>query len=365
MRILHYFDKDDAMISLHVKMLAEGMGLEAENHTATEAEQARTLLRGGQYNILHLHGCWRNSSRSIVNTALRQGCRLVLTPHGQLEPWVQEESRWKEKMPKRILYQRNIVKEAYAVIIQGKMEQDGMERLGWNPRTIIIRNAVITHSITPAEMARQTYAVYRKVMDSNPLELMTDELREILKNILLTGITGDRRWVDEEFTFPAISKDDWRLLLNYANQEQVTDTLHRGIRGLGLDAPDIDVERIDYFTPEGFQQAESINATIGYQFVSENERLIATFRYLRKLMSKGQLGIKHLVELDRELREHGCEEEKLDDDLKNIKLWLPASRLMQVMNDLTGLSEGFMPIKPTNDRTTRRIRRALDEHLKI
>ena len=167
------------MIAQHVQMLSE------YGHCATEAEQAKTLLQGGSYDILHLHGCWRNSSRSIVNIAMRLGCRLVVTPHGGLEPWVQEEKRWKEKLPKRILYQRDIIRRAYAVIIQGKMEDECMKRLGWNPRTVIIRNAVITQSTTPKEMAAQTLAVYRKVMDSNQLELMDDDMRDMLLDIIM------------------------------------------------------------------------------------------------------------------------------------------------------------------------------------
>ena len=79
------------MVTQHVTMLQEGMGRDAENHLASNADDARTLLQGSHYDILHLHGCWRNSSRAIVNIAIRKGCRLVVTPHGQLEPWVQEQ----------------------------------------------------------------------------------------------------------------------------------------------------------------------------------------------------------------------------------------------------------------------------------
>ena len=222
MRILHYYDKSDDMVSQHVKLLTGAMGLEADNHQATEAEQAKTLLKGGQYDLLHIHGCWRNSQRAIVRQALRQGVRIVLTPHGQLQPWIQDERFWGEKLPKRLLYQRDVVEHAYAVIIQGQMEQGCMERLGWNPRTVVIRNAVLTNSISPTDMARQTSKVYRKVLDSNTLELMTDGTRDALRDILTAGITGDRRWLKADGDTPAegysISQDEWRKLLCYAHQ---------------------------------------------------------------------------------------------------------------------------------------------------
>lgn len=359
MRILHYYPKEDTMIAQHVQMLSE------YGHCATEAEQAKTLLQGGRYDILHLHGCWRNSSRSIVNLAMRQGCRLVVTPHGGLEPWVQEEQRWKEKLPKRILYQRSIIRRAYAVIIQGKMEDECMQHLGWNPRTVIIRNAVITHSTTPQEMAAQTLAVYRKVMDSNQLELMNDEMRDLLHDIIMAGITGDRRWLTNVTYHSPITTEEWRQLLCYAHQEEITDTIQRGIRVLGLECPDLDVEKIDYYLPADYKFAETIGKTIGNQFATENDRLMATFKQIRKLVSNRQLGIKHLIELDRELRQHGCEEELLAEDLKERRLIKLASRIMYITHELTGLTEGFMPVTPLNDRISRAIRRQVDERLKI
>lgn len=363
MKVLHYYSKDDLMVSQYVSMLCQGMGLEAHQHQATESGEARKLLQENHYDILHLHGCWRNSSRSIVNMALKANTRLVLTPHGQLQPWVLEERQWKEKLPKRLLYQRNIVRRAYAVIIQGKMEQECMQRLRWNPRTVIIRNCVVTSSTTKTDMARQTFSLYRKVMDSNPLELMQDETRQTLRTLIKAGITGSQRWLTADDERPVINQ--WRELLCFAHQEQITDTIQRGIRVLGLDAPDIDVEHIAHFLPDGFQPAESIGAAIGNQFVSENERLLATFRYLRKLTVSHQLGIKHLVELNRELREHDCNEETLRDSLEERYLLKSAARLMQLMQDLTGLTEGFMPIPPLNDRITRQIRRQIDNHLTI
>ena len=359
MRVLHYYPKEDTMISQHVQMLSE------YGHCATEAEQAKTLLQGGCYDILHLHGCWRNSSRIIVNIAMRQGCRLVVTPHGGLEPWVQEERRWKEKLPKRILYQRDIIRRAYAVIIQGKMEDECMKRLGWNPRTVIIRNAVITQSTTPKEMAAQTFAVYRKVMDSNQFELMDDAMRDTLHDIIVAGITGDRRWLTDATRHSPFTTEQWRQLLCYAHQEEITDTIRHGIRVLGLDCPELDVETIDYFLPENYKATESIGKTIGNQFASENDRLLATFKQIRKLVSSRQLSIKHLIELDRELRQYSCEEELLADDLKERRLWKLASRIMQVCQELTGLTEGFMPVAPIDDRQARAIRRQVDDRLKI
>lgn len=363
MRVLHYYTEDDPMVCLHVSTLCDNMRGKIDCHLATDGNAARTLLQGSHYDLLHLHGCWCNSARSIVNLALRQGTRLLLTPHGQLEPWVMEENKWREKMPKRLFYQRDIVRKAYAVVIQGKMEQECMQQLAWNRRTVIIRNSVITSLTSPSDMAAQTLALYQKVVDSNPLHRMQADTQTALRTIIKAGITGDKRWLTDDDSLPAVTQ--WREILCYAHQEEIIDSIRRGIRVLGLEVPDINVERIDYFVPDTMQPAAAIGTAIGNQFVSENERLLATFRYLRRIIDNGQIGIKHLIELDRELREHDCQEEELRDTLEEKNLLKIAARLMQVMMELTGLTEGFMPVKPLDDRLSRRLRKQIDNHLTI
>lgn len=365
MRVLHFYSPTDSMIAQHVNLLANGMGLGAENHLATEDGQVKTLLQNGHYDILHLHGCWRNTMRTIVNMAKKQGIRIIVTPHGQLEPWVVEEDYWKEKLPKQLLYQRDIIRQAYAIIIQGKMEQECMQKLAWNSRCIIIRNAIITQSITAENMARETLAVYRKIMDSNTLELMDNETRKALATMIKAGITGDIRWFDTLPSTINLEQENWRRLLCYAHQEQITDVVQRGIRVLGCDAPDIDTSQIPCFLPDDFLAAHSIGEDIGNQFASENDRLMATFRQIRKLIANRQLGIKHLIELDRELRQHYCEEDTLGETLKERKLWTLARRMMHILSETTSFTEGYMPVPPLNDRLTRQIRQQIENHLKI
>ncbi len=282
MRILHFYPKTDTAISQYFEMLTTHMGIEVENHKASTGEEAKQLLRTIQFDILHIYGCWNNAQFTIVRKALRQGARLVVTPYGQLEPWIQQQDFWKEKLPKRIVYQKSVIEQAYAVIVQGNMELECMKKLGWNQRCVIIRNALITNSITPRDMARQTFDLYQRVIDSNPLQLMNDNTRDFVKYLITIGITGDVRWLKNEET-PMLG--DWRQILCYAHQEQIMPTIMRAVRTLGLMVPDIDATQIPYFLPDNYVETKSIQQTIGNQFVSENERLIATFKLIKKLIA--------------------------------------------------------------------------------
>ena len=365
MRILHYSPTPpDSMITAYVSALCGGMGPEAVNDTASRPAEAVGLLASRRYDIAHLHGCWHNSMAKVARQALRTGARLVYSPHGELEPWVREANFWREKLPKQLLYQKRIVSRSYAVIIQGKMEEECMRKLGWNSRTFIIRNSLITQSITAAEMARQTLTVYRLVLDSNPLERMTAPTRDSLRQLIKAGITGDERWVREQCL--TIDDDEqWRMLLCYAHQEHLTELVRRGADILSMQCPDLDASRIDYILPDGYKAPQSIAGAIGSSFATENDRLLATFRHLRRLVITRQIAISHLAELDRELRSHDCEEDRLNETLKERRLYTLAARLMHIMSDLTGLDEGYMPMPPLDGRATRIINRQIANHLHI
>jgi hypothetical protein len=365
MKILHYYTDDpQGMIAPYVAQLCEALERECRSDKTADAADALQRLGSLHYDILHLHGCWNNASWRVVRKAKAEGTRLVLSPHGQLEPWVVGDNYWQEKLPKKLLYQRRMVQQAYAVVLQGRMEEECMQKLGWNKRTAIIRNCIITRSISSQEMARQMSSLYRIVLDSNPFELMTDDTRHTLQQLIKTGITGDERWLAEPCV--AITDDDqWRLLYCYARQEKIEHVIDRGLRLLRLNAPDIDVSQSQCFMPESYEAPQSIEQAIGLQFASENDRLMATFRHLRKLQQHRRLTIAHLIELDKELRQHDAVENELCERLQEHHLYPFTARLMQLTGDLTGLDEGFMPMPPLNDRTTRQMRRQIDNHLKI
>ena len=352
------------MITNYVNMLVNSMGLEAENVIAEKEALAKEKLQTIHFDILHIHGCWHYSAYRILKTAIKRGVRAVLSPYGQLEPWIVEEHYWKEKLPKKLLFQRNIVESAYAIIIQGKMEEECIKKLGWNNRLEIIRNPIITHSTTSSEMAYKTYCIYRKVLDSHTIGLMREQTRILLRCFIKAGITGDSRWVTDDL-IDINDPEQWRYILIYAHYENISGMVLRGAHLLNYQVPDMDIHKISCFLPKNYEMPKSVQDAIGMQYASENDRLIATFKHVRKLVLHHQLTISHLCEIDRELREHDVEEDHLTEALKEAKLYKIACRIMQLLDDYTGIDEGFMPIPPLDDRITKRIRQQIYNHLKI
>ena len=352
------------MITSYVNILVGSMGLEAENIIVEDEASAKEKLQTIHFDILHIHGCWYYAAYRVLKMAMAKNTRLVLTPYGQLEPWILKENHWKEKVPKKLLFQKEIIKKAYAIIIQGKMEEECIREIGWNNRLEIIRNPLITHSITPSEMAYKTYCVYRKVLDSHPIDMMRDQTRYLLRCFIKAGITGDSRWVTDDL-YKIKDPEQWRYILIYAHYEHISAIILRGAHLLNYQVPDVDVHKISCYLPDQYETTKTIEEAIGMQYASENDRLMATFKQVRKLIFHHQLTISHLCEIDKELREYDVEEDHLCETLKEARLYKTACRVMQLLSDYTGFDEGFMPVPPLDDRITRQIYQQIYNRLKI
>ena len=331
MKTLHLYPADDPLIAAHVALLQEG-------------EESFS----GQPDIVHVHGCWRYNIVRQAMRAHRQGARIVMTPHNGLSPWIVSERRMTEKLSKTLLWQRRMVESAYVIIAQGPMETKALTELGWTPRIETIRNAVVTNSITPEATRRHTLDVYRKVLDSNTIELMSDDSRRLMTMLLKAGITGDRRWVAGDA--PDISETEWRRLLVYADHENVRTVIDRGTHVMGIRAPYIETAQIKSYLPTDYQLPKVDNHTVE-GIVSE--------------MHHGPLTLRQIVELDRALRRPDADDERMVDELTEKRLIRYFRHVLQLLKEVTLLDEGFMPADAIDDKQTEKLRRQLLAHLRI
>ena len=357
MKILHVYLKADEMVAQHVAQLMEGMQLSAEVQAVSNLADFKSVCRTFRPDIVHCHGCWQYAIVNAGNIARKQGARIVLSPHGQLEPWVFEEKPLQEKFHKTALWQKPFVEKAYALIAFGKMEQQYLAQLKWNPRIEVIHNAVITNSTTREKMCAQTFAVYQKVLDSNVLEQMNDDTQQLMVTIIKAGTLGDSRWVKAP-TMPETV--DWRRMLIYAEHQNIRNYVDYGINILGLTAPSLDTGHLPAYFPEHYQRPQSIKTLIGEYKGDETDYLVRMIRQIEK-----QPLLLHLIEFTRELYRDTVNDDLLQEALSEKGLTKFAGRLMQVLHEQTLLDEGYMPVDPIDDRGTMNIRKFITNHLKI
>jgi hypothetical protein len=77
------------------------------------------------------------------------------------------------------------------------------------------------------------------------------------------------------------------------------------------------------------------------------------------------MSVCHLLELEKEIREHEIDEALLAETLQENRLLRLAQRLMGMLQRLTGFEEGMMPVAAIDDNETTRIETMITKHLAI
>ena len=141
MKIIHYIpsiDRTAGGTSTYMQVLAKGLGELAEVHIITHASENPLAMENctvhyvPEYNpfkgawrkrvaemmeevkpdIVHVNCCWMPACAAVQRIAQKHGYKVVLTPHGMLEPWIIKRHYWTRKVPALLLYQKAAVRNA-------------------------------------------------------------------------------------------------------------------------------------------------------------------------------------------------------------------------------------------------------------
>lgn len=176
MKIIHYIPSIDRMaggISTYMQVLAKPLGTMAEVHIMTHASEnplpmenskvhdipryrpfsgvwkkaVVDLLDSVRPDIVHVNCCWTPDCAMIQRLAQKQGYKVVLTPHGMLEPWIIKRHYWTRKVPALWLYQKAAVQRADCVQATAESERDNLLKLGYNSNIKVVRLGIDAESI--------------------------------------------------------------------------------------------------------------------------------------------------------------------------------------------------------------------------
>ena len=75
------------------------------------------------------------------------GYKVVLTPHGMLEPWIMARHHWTRKLPALWFYQKAAVMKADVLHATAESEKENLLKLGYNDRIKIIANGIDVEDI--------------------------------------------------------------------------------------------------------------------------------------------------------------------------------------------------------------------------
>ena len=109
--------------------------------------QWTALLEHLHPDIVHVNGCWLPTCAMAQLWAQKEGYKVVLSPHGMLEPWIIHRHYLTRKLPALILYQKKAVKRADHLHATACSERDNLLKLGYNDKVSVIANGIDVESI--------------------------------------------------------------------------------------------------------------------------------------------------------------------------------------------------------------------------
>ncbi len=373
--------------SEYVSVLTETLAVFAEVERASSLSQFKQKLKDFLPDIIHIHACWNVSGYRAQTMANKAHVPVVLSLHGQMQPWHFHRHYWYRKLSMLLLFQRRAISFADGILALGEMELHRMQQLKWNPRVSMIRNAVTSHLITAQEMASQMLAFYRKVIDSNCFWLMNDEDKMAESRMLHVSLMTKERqaWAiqyaqsfqsTKEVSVLQLSQVSLRRIFIHASDEGILEDVANGARLMQQNTENVVISDIERFAQRLEKNTEPLE---GKNILSKNPLTKSTLNNLKQdekpkdaelriaimllnvqhEMKRQTLSRKHLADLYCELRFSEYDEDILQRMLKGLKIHRLASRLLQIFSETFFLEEGFMPLAPINDNQTAQIRKIL------
>lgn len=176
MRILHFIpsiDRASGGVGAYMQLLAKELGKLCELTIVTTPSKHPLLIENArvvtlsarllQYytlklawqkllddirpNVVHVNCCWMPQCAWTQKWAQQAGYKVVLSPHGMLEPWIMARHYWTRKVPALWLYQKQAIVKADYLHATADSEKQNLLKLGYNNRIAVIANGIDVEQI--------------------------------------------------------------------------------------------------------------------------------------------------------------------------------------------------------------------------
>lgn len=176
MKIIHYIpsiDRTSGGVGVYMQLLAKELGKLCELYIVTSQsnnplsiENAKVititsnisqfkklksewldLLNRIKPDLIHINCCWMPQCAFTQKWAQELGYKVILSPHGMLEPWIISRHYWTKKLPALLLYQKSAIINATCIHATAESEKDNILKLGYNNKVEIVANGIDVNNI--------------------------------------------------------------------------------------------------------------------------------------------------------------------------------------------------------------------------
>jgi len=150
------------------------------------------ILENEEPDLVHINGIWTPQNWLFQKTAQQLGIKVILSPHGMLEPYILNRHRIKKKIG-LLLYQHRALKLVDYFHVTAKSELDQIRKLGYKQPTQIIANGIeIGDVIIKTEWKKvQTILFLSRVHPKKGLELLIEAIAKLNTKTLKIVIAGE------------------------------------------------------------------------------------------------------------------------------------------------------------------------------
>jgi glycosyltransferase involved in cell wall biosynthesis len=107
----------------------------------TMLKEFRIFLVNEKPDIVHINGIWSPQNWAFQKVAQELGIKVILSPHGMLEPWILANNPWKKKLG-LFLYQKKAIQKVNCLHATAQMEEVNIKALGFKKPIYIIPNGI-------------------------------------------------------------------------------------------------------------------------------------------------------------------------------------------------------------------------------
>lgn len=132
-------------------------------------------------NIIHINCCWLPQCAWAQEWAQKLGYKVILTPHGMLEPWIMRRHYWTRKLPALLLYQKEAIIKANYIHATAESEKNNLLNLGYNNKIEVIANGIDVDNIQIKSTWRRskTLLFLSRIHIKKGIEFLLDAIAEL------------------------------------------------------------------------------------------------------------------------------------------------------------------------------------------
>ncbi|MDR3651550.1 MAG: glycosyltransferase [Paludibacter sp.] len=158
----------------------------------TLKKKFRKLLEDEKPDIVHINGIWEPQIWLFQKAAQQLGIKVLLSPHGMLEPYILNRHSFKKKIG-LVLYQRKALNNVDFLHATAKSELDQIRKLGYNQPACVIPNGIeISHAKEKTEWNNvQNILFLSRIHHKKGIEFLIEAVAKLQLSYLKITIAGE------------------------------------------------------------------------------------------------------------------------------------------------------------------------------